>query len=92
MSVVSPSWSTPPPAVRPRAEAFIDGAFAAAAAGATFADHGPRDGRLLADVAACGAEDVDRAVRAGPRARSTAGAGPVRARASAGASCCASPT
>ena len=61
-------WLEAAEAVRPRASAFIDGAFTAAADGSTFADHGPRDGRHLADVARCGAEDVDRAVRAGRRA------------------------
>jgi 4-guanidinobutyraldehyde dehydrogenase/NAD-dependent aldehyde dehydrogenase len=69
MTVLSPpSWLEAAAAVRPRTEAFIDGAFTAAADGATFADHGPRDGCHLADVARCKAEDVDRAVRAARRA------------------------
>jgi acyl-CoA reductase-like NAD-dependent aldehyde dehydrogenase len=50
-----------------RTEAFIDGAFAPAADGATFDDISPRDGTALASVAAGGAEDVDRAVRAARR-------------------------
>ncbi len=55
-------------AVAPRTDAFVAGAFAPALSGATFADHGPRDGQHLADVARCGGEDVDRAVRAARRA------------------------
>jgi acyl-CoA reductase-like NAD-dependent aldehyde dehydrogenase len=50
-----------------RTEAFIDGAFAPAAEGATFDDVSPRDGTVIASVAAGGAEDVDRAVRAARR-------------------------
>lgn len=48
--------------------AFIDGAFTPAADGATFAAFSPVDGRKLADVAACGEADVDRAVQAARRA------------------------
>jgi gamma-glutamyl-gamma-aminobutyraldehyde dehydrogenase/4-guanidinobutyraldehyde dehydrogenase/NAD-dependent aldehyde dehydrogenase len=51
-----------------RTEAFIDGRFVPAADGATFADVSPRDGTVVAEVAACSAEDVDRAVRAARRA------------------------
>jgi gamma-glutamyl-gamma-aminobutyraldehyde dehydrogenase/4-guanidinobutyraldehyde dehydrogenase/NAD-dependent aldehyde dehydrogenase len=54
--------------IRLPTEAFVDGAFAPAADGRTFETRSPRDGRLLADVARCGPEDVDRAVRAGRRA------------------------
>jgi gamma-glutamyl-gamma-aminobutyraldehyde dehydrogenase/4-guanidinobutyraldehyde dehydrogenase/NAD-dependent aldehyde dehydrogenase len=54
--------------LRPRTEAFVDGAFVPAASGATFADQSPRDGRRLADVARGDAEDVDRAVKAARRA------------------------
>jgi acyl-CoA reductase-like NAD-dependent aldehyde dehydrogenase len=50
-----------------RTEAFIDGAFVPAAAGATFDDVSPRDGTVIASVAAGAAEDVDRAVRAARR-------------------------
>ena len=42
--------------------AFIDGAFTDAASGATFACVSPISGESLFDVAACDAEDVDRAV------------------------------
>jgi acyl-CoA reductase-like NAD-dependent aldehyde dehydrogenase len=51
-----------------RSEAFIDGSFAAAADGATFAAVSPRDGSVIAEVARGGAEDIDRAVRAARRA------------------------
>src|SRR5690606_32983297 len=43
-------------------QAFIDGRYVDAAGGATFDCHSPIDGRLLAKVADCGAEDVNRAV------------------------------
>lgn len=47
--------------------AYIDGRHTAAADGATLACISPRDGRKLADVAACGPADVDRAVAAARR-------------------------
>jgi gamma-glutamyl-gamma-aminobutyraldehyde dehydrogenase/4-guanidinobutyraldehyde dehydrogenase/NAD-dependent aldehyde dehydrogenase len=50
-----------------RTEAFIDGAFVPAAEGATFDDVSPRDGTVIASVAAGTGEDIDRAVRAGRR-------------------------
>ncbi len=50
-----------------RTELFIDGEFVPAAEGATFDDVSPRDGTAIASVAAGGAEDVDRAVRAARR-------------------------
>ena len=50
-----------------RTEAFIDGAFVPAAGGATFDDVSPRDGTVIASVAAGTGEDIDRAVRAGRR-------------------------
>lgn len=43
--------------------AFIDGRSSPAASGLTFDDINPATGALNAQVAACGAEDVDRAVR-----------------------------
>ena len=46
----------------PEGRAYIDGAYADAADGATFEARSPIDGRKLADVAACGQADVDRAV------------------------------
>ena len=51
-----------------RGQAYIDGAYANAADGATFPATSPIDGRKLADVAACGQADVDRAVAAARRA------------------------
>ncbi|WP_207462347.1 aldehyde dehydrogenase [Azospirillum sp. SYSU D00513] len=48
--------------------AFIDGRYTAALDGATFQSRSPVDGRVLADVAACGGADVDRAVAAARRA------------------------
>jgi len=53
-------------------QAFVDGAYVDALSGATFECRSPIDGRLLAEVAACGAEDVDRAA-AGARAAFEAG-------------------
>lgn len=44
-------------------DAFIDGAFVPAASGETLDSLCPANGRLLTPVAACGPEDVDRAVR-----------------------------
>ena len=47
-----------------RTQAFIDGAFVAARSGQTFATTNPATGAELAQVAACGAADVDAAVAA----------------------------
>ena len=55
-----------------RSQAFIDGAYLDAASGETFDCVNPADGRTIASVAACGTEDVDRAVR-GARAAFEAG-------------------
>lgn len=51
-----------------RGQAFIDGRFTDAASGETFDDISPRDGKVIAHVAACDREDIDRAVKAGRRA------------------------
>ena len=48
--------------------AFIDGKWVSAATGKTFAALNPATGKLLADVAACDQEDVDRAVKAARKA------------------------
>jgi gamma-glutamyl-gamma-aminobutyraldehyde dehydrogenase len=45
-------------------EAVIDGRQVAAVSGKTLANVGPRDGKRLADVAACDAADIDAAVKA----------------------------
>ncbi len=47
-----------------RTQAFIDGKFADAASGKTFATENPATGKPLAQIAACDTEDVDRAVEA----------------------------
>ncbi|MDY0022779.1 aldehyde dehydrogenase family protein, partial [Arenimonas caeni] len=52
----------------PRHQAFIDGRWVDAASGKTFDCLSPIDGRVLAHVAECGSEDIDRAVRAARRA------------------------
>jgi gamma-glutamyl-gamma-aminobutyraldehyde dehydrogenase/4-guanidinobutyraldehyde dehydrogenase/NAD-dependent aldehyde dehydrogenase len=61
-------WAAAAGALAPRGEAFVDGAFAPAASGATFTDTSPRDGRVLAEVARGDGPDVDRAVAAARRA------------------------
>ncbi|QFQ86685.1 aldehyde dehydrogenase family protein [Paracoccus kondratievae] len=52
-------------------QAFIDGRFVDAASGATFDNISPRDGQVIAQVASCDTEDVDRAVLAARRAFET---------------------
>ncbi|OIN12227.1 aldehyde dehydrogenase [Oceanisphaera psychrotolerans] len=47
--------------------AFIDGAYVTAEDGATFTARNPATGEVLADVAACGTQDIDRAVAAARR-------------------------
>lgn len=51
-----------------RTRAFIDGEYRPAASGQTFATVNPATGEHIADIAHCGGEDVDRAVRAARRA------------------------
>jgi len=51
-----------------RHQAFVNGRYVDAASGERFDCLSPIDGRVLAQVARCGAEDVDRAVRAARRA------------------------
>jgi gamma-glutamyl-gamma-aminobutyraldehyde dehydrogenase len=51
-----------------RNRAFIDGQWSEAASGKRFDCISPIDGRVLTTVAECGAEDVERAVRAARRA------------------------
>jgi gamma-glutamyl-gamma-aminobutyraldehyde dehydrogenase len=50
-----------------RDKAFVDGEFVAACSGRTFASVNPATGEILADVASCGEEDIDRAVAAARR-------------------------
>lgn len=49
-------------------QAFIDGEHVDAVSGRTFESLAPGTGELLAEVAACGPEDIDRAVRSARRA------------------------
>ncbi|MBA2127498.1 aldehyde dehydrogenase PuuC [Hyphomicrobium methylovorum] len=49
-------------------DAIIDGACVASQSGKTFANVGPRNGRVLNHVAECGATDIDAAVKSARRA------------------------
>ena len=72
--------------------ALVDGEHADALSGETFECRSPVDGRLLADVAACGAESTSTArSRARGRCSSRAG-GPPPPRGSASGSCSGSPS
>ncbi len=51
-----------------RTKAFIDGKFVAAQSGQTFTTENPATGKPLAEIAACDAPDVDRAVKAARKA------------------------
>ncbi|MBI6899588.1 aldehyde dehydrogenase [Pseudomonas putida] len=53
--------------LKPRSQAFIDGEFRDAISGRTFVTHNPATGQLLAEVAACDADDVNLAVAAAKR-------------------------
>ncbi|MDM4718709.1 aldehyde dehydrogenase [Micromonospora sp. WMMA1363] len=61
-------WVARAAQLRPQARLFIDGDYVDAASGETFATVTPRDGSVLAHVAAGSAPDIDRAVRAARRA------------------------
>ncbi|MEW2911284.1 aldehyde dehydrogenase [Leisingera sp. JC11] len=61
-------WKSRAAALTFRGQAFIDGKFTDAASGKTFASVNPATGEVLAHVAECGEEDVNRAVAAGRRA------------------------
>ena len=65
MTAPTTDWRTRASEFRPTTQAVIDGALVDAADGATFERRSPRDGQLLAEVAAGGERDVDAAVRAG---------------------------
>ncbi len=62
--VTREGWSARAAALTIEGRAFIDGAYVAALDGATFAKISPIDGKAFAEVADCGAADVDRAVKA----------------------------
>ena len=61
-------WLARAAALKIEGRAFIDGAYVAAADGATFAKVSPIDGKVIAEVADCGAADIDRAVRSARKA------------------------
>ena len=58
------TWEERARRVEPRTQAWIGGRFTDAASGQRFETICPRDGSVLAEVARCGPEDVDQAVRA----------------------------
>src|SRR5437588_2503278 len=70
MATIKPldHWTSLADTLDVRTDAFIDGSFMPAASGETFDAISPRDGRVIAKVAAGDAEDVDRAVTAARRA------------------------
>lgn len=61
-------WAALSARLKPESRAFINGRYVDATSGQTFDDVSPRDGRLIAKVAACDTEDVDRAVKAARQA------------------------
>jgi 4-(gamma-glutamylamino)butanal dehydrogenase len=61
-------WLARAAALAIEGRAFIDGAYVAAADGATFAKISPIDGKVFAQVADCGPADIDRAVASARRA------------------------
>ncbi|KDP85396.1 MULTISPECIES: aldehyde dehydrogenase [Cupriavidus] len=61
-------WRKQAETVPIRTQAYIDGRWTDAIDGATFETINPATGKVLARVAACGAEDVDRAVAAARKA------------------------
>jgi len=67
MATTAHATGTLPDSSRFPRQAFVDGAFVDAAAGATFACVSPVSGETLFDVAACDADDVDLAVAAARR-------------------------
>ncbi len=61
------AWLARAAALKPEGRAFIDGAYAPALSGKTFAKTSPVDGKAFAEVADCEAADIDRAVAAARR-------------------------
>jgi 4-guanidinobutyraldehyde dehydrogenase/NAD-dependent aldehyde dehydrogenase len=68
MTANAPDWHARARDLAIESRAFVDGRYLPAASGATFDCVSPIDGRRLAEVAACDAPDVDRAVAAARRA------------------------
>ncbi len=56
-------WQSQADGLEIEGRAFIDGQFQDALAGGTRPTMSPADGRIIADVASCGLEDADRAVK-----------------------------
>lgn len=61
-------WESRARALKPRSQAFIGGAFVDAQSGETFDDIGPRDGTIVARVAAGDTADIDLAISAARQA------------------------
>jgi acyl-CoA reductase-like NAD-dependent aldehyde dehydrogenase len=61
------AWRTKVGTIRLRDQAFIDGGYTSARSGRTFPTANPATDAVLAEVAACAAEDIDRAVAAACR-------------------------
>ncbi|WP_413990144.1 aldehyde dehydrogenase [Labrys okinawensis] len=57
-------WEAKAAALKAEGRAFIDGVYVPARSGKTFAKTSPIDGRVIAEVADCGAEDIEAAVKA----------------------------
>ncbi|MBP0583459.1 aldehyde dehydrogenase [Labrys sp. LIt4] len=57
-------WEAKAAAIEPEGRAFIDGRYVPALSGKTFAKASPIDGRTIAEVADCGADDIEAAVKA----------------------------
>ena len=55
-------WQSRANAMQIRTQAFINGKYVDAASGKTFDCISPADGRVIAQVAECEAEDINRAV------------------------------
>ena len=68
-NATAPAWEDRALRVVPHTQAWIGGRFTDAATEKRFETICPRDGSVLAEVARCGPEDVDRAVRAARAAR-----------------------
>ena len=61
-AITALSWHDRAKALDPRTQAFIGGRYVDSASGATFTRVNPADGKVLAQVAACDARDIDLAV------------------------------
>ncbi|MEW9309811.1 aldehyde dehydrogenase [Labrys neptuniae] len=57
-------WEAKAAALKPEGRAFIGGRYVPALSGKTFTKTSPIDGRVIAEVADCGAEDIEAAVKA----------------------------